>query len=469
MTRDKFLQIVGYIDEITKGTDFENHVFIVGGSVRDFVMGNDPKDIDIVLDIENGGIKFAEWVKEQNLTNTIVTYPTYGTSMFKFHKYPDHEIECVQTRKEQYKDKNSRNPETSFGTIYEDSIRRDLTINALYMKPDGTIIDPTGKGLDDLKNKVLRVTNDNPNVVFQDDPLRILRVIRFKVRYYDFNVDMLTFASMYDNADRLSIITKERIRDEFQKILMSKHATDGLGIIRYIGAMKYIIPELEQTYGLTQNAYHFGPVWDHTLALLDRYHDKFEPDMISVLACLLHDIGKIKTRSVGSDGRVHFYEHENETQLVEDILRRLKYDNNTIKEVCFIVKNHMRTKNFGDNCDKIKPKNLNKLIYTCKTRERFKRLIKVIECDNLSHNPLHNIYGQYWYFMKHLDSPMFGYKLPIDGNEIMSILDIEPGVEVKMIMDKLVKQAFSNPDINKEQCIKQLPHILKLVRNELKK
>ena len=77
MTRDKFLQIVGYIDEITKGTDFENHVFIVGGSVRDFVMGNDPKDIDIVLDIENGGIKFAEWVKEQNLTNTIVTYPTY--------------------------------------------------------------------------------------------------------------------------------------------------------------------------------------------------------------------------------------------------------------------------------------------------------------------------------------------------------------------------------------------------------
>ena len=469
MIRDKFLKISQYIGDVIKDSKFDGHVYIVGGAVRSYLLDEDIKDIDICVDLPNGGIEFAEWIKNQGLTSTVVSYPTYGTSMFKFHKYPNEEIECVMTRKEQYKDKNSRNPETSFGTIYEDSIRRDLTINALYMKPDGEIIDPTGKGLDDIKNKVLRVTNDDPNVVFEDDPLRILRVIRFKTRYYDFTVDTLTFHSLMENVDRLSIITKERIRDEFQKILLSKHAVKGMEILRYIGAMKYIIPELEQTYGLTQNAYHFGPVWDHTLALIEHYHEKYRPDLICLLGCLLHDIGKIRTKSVGPDGRVHFYNHENETQLVEDILRRLKYDNYTIKEVCFLVKNHMRTKNFGDNCDKIKPKNLNKLIYTCKTKERYKRLIEVIECDNLSHEPLHNIYGQYWYFMKHLDSPMFGYKLPIDGNEIMYVLGIEPGVEVKMIMDKLIKHAFSNPDINKEQCIKQLPHILKLVRNELKK
>ena len=128
----------------------------------------------------------------------------------------------------------------------------------------------------------------------------------------------------------------------------------------------------------------------------------------------------------------------------------------------------MRTKNFGNDCVKIKPKNLNKLIYTCHTKERYEKLCMVIECDNMSHHPDYIVTGQYDYFMKQMDNKMFGYHLPINGNDIMSYLNIDGGKEIKFIMDKLIKQAFNNPDINKEQCLKQLPSLLKQVKNEMK-
>ena len=469
MTQKDFYKIVNYIKQIISGSEYENHVYSVAGAVRDLLMNNEIKDIDLVIDLQDGGIRFVNWLYKLNLlTHEPVVYPTYGTAMCIFKDFPDIEIECVQTRKEQYKNKNSRNPETTYGTIFEDSIRRDLTINSLYYNiSSGEIIDPTGKGKEDILGHVIRVTNDNPDVVFIDDPLRILRVCRFSTRY-GWGIEHETYKSMVRNVDRLSIITHERIRDEFQKILLSKNATMGIRMLVDIGAMKYIIPEFIQTVGMTQNKFHFGDVYEHTLALIDYYHNHFEPDVICLLACLLHDIGKINTRTVGEDGRVHFYEHENETELVENILRNLKYDNETIKEVCFIIKNHMRTKNFGNDCVKIKPKNLNKLIYTCHTKERYEKLCMVIECDNMSHHPDYIVTGQYDYFMKQMDNKMFSYRLPINGNDIMSYLNIDGGKEIKFIMDKLIKQAFNNPDINKEQCLKQLPSLLKQVKNEMK-
>ena len=469
MTQKEFYKIVNYIKQIISGTIWENHVFAVGGCIRDLYLQNEIKDIDLVININEGGVRFANWCKDMSLTHSVVVYPTYGTAMFKFNDFPDEEIECVMTRKEQYKDKNSRNPETTYGSIEEDAFRRDLTINALYFDiSSGQVIDPTGKGVDDILAHVIRTTNDNPDIVFEDDPLRILRVVRFATRY-GWEIEQNTYESMKRNVDRLSIITKERIRDEFEKILLCKNATQGIKTLIEIGTMKYIIPELKQTLEMTQNKFHFGTVFEHTLALIDYYHEHYQPDIICLLACLLHDIGKIKTRTVGDDGRVHFYEHEFiGAEMVEPILRRLKYDNYTIREVQFLVKNHMRTKNFGDNCEKIKPKHLNKLIYQCEHINRYTNLCKVIECDNMSHSPEYCVHGQYDYFMKHLDSKFFGYKLSINGNDVMNILNIEGGPVVKMILDKLVKQAFSNPEIKRETCIKMLPNLLKQVKNEMK-
>ena len=158
MTKDKFYKIVLYLKDLINGTKFEGKIYVVGGAVRDLYMDKEIKDIDIVAELPSGGIEFANWMEENGHTHgSVVTYPTYGTAMFHLKEYPEVEIECVQTRKEQYKDKNSRNPETEYGTLYEDIMRRDFTCNTLlYDITDCQILDLTGKGIEDIKNKIIR-------------------------------------------------------------------------------------------------------------------------------------------------------------------------------------------------------------------------------------------------------------------------------------------------------------------------
>lgn len=158
MTVKDFYIITEYLNDITKDSKFYKHIFAVGGAIRDLVMENEIKDIDIVLDIKDGGIELAQWLwKNDYLVYEPVTYPTYGTSMFKLKRFPDIELEAVHTRKEQYKDKNSRNPETEYGTLMDDIMRRDFTCNTLlYDISKQQILDLTGKGIEDIKNKIIR-------------------------------------------------------------------------------------------------------------------------------------------------------------------------------------------------------------------------------------------------------------------------------------------------------------------------
>ena len=471
---DKLIKITSFIKDIIKDTIYEGRVFTVGGSVRDFVMGNKIKDIDIVVDIENGGIDFAHFCMNKGLLmREPVIFERYGVAAFRFKSFPDEDIECVMSRGEKYPDRSSRNPVTVFAGIEEDCIRRDLTINALYYNiSTGEIVDMVG-GLKDIEDKVIRTTNENPDIVFDDDPLRICRVIRFSCRY-GWEIEPKTYASMKKYVDRLEIISKERIKDEFNKILLSDNATMGIRTLCDIGAMKYIIPEVDEMIGMEQNAFHFGDVFEHTMALLDYDTKHFKDGDFAVrLALLLHDIGKIKTRSVGDDGRVHFYDHEFVgSEMVVDILKNLKYDNKTIDIVQFLIKNHMRTKSFRNDCVKIKPKSFNKLAYTCKNEYLYKALARVIDCDNNSHKEEHNITGQYDYFVSHMNeaSKMFNYKLPVNGNDVMDVLNISGGLLVKKVLDALLNRAFPNPDtLTRESCLKQIPKIATEILKKEKK
>lgn len=154
MTKEKFLEITSYIDEITRGSEFEGHVFAVGGSVRDLIMEKEIKDIDLVIDLPQGGVRFANWCKEHNYTNTVVIYATYGTAAMKIL---EQDIECVMTRGEKYLDNGSRNPTVRFADLKEDAFRRDLTINALYYNiSTREILDPTRYGLKDINDKICR-------------------------------------------------------------------------------------------------------------------------------------------------------------------------------------------------------------------------------------------------------------------------------------------------------------------------
>ena len=286
----KFFTITEYIKDIIRGTKFERHVYAVGGSVRDLQMKKPIKDIDLVIDIENGGVEFAKFCMDSNLlTHDVVIFERFGTAMFSFQAFPDEQIECVMTRGEKYPDRNSRNPETVFASIEDDCIRRDLTINALYYNiSTGEIVDMVG-GLNDIENKVIRTTNKNPDIVFDDDPLRICRVCRFSSRY-GWEIEPKTYESMKRYVDRLEIISKERIKDEFNKILLSDNAVMGIRTLCDIGAMKYIIPEVDEMIGMEQNAFHFGDVFEHTMALLDYDTKHFKDEDIAVRLALLHMI-----------------------------------------------------------------------------------------------------------------------------------------------------------------------------------
>lgn len=215
----EYHNVLSELKRIIQNTKYEGHLFAVGGCVRDSHMVNkDIKDIDLVVDLPNGGIEFAEWLNDNNyLTHQPVIYPTYGTAMFELRSMPTIELEVVETRKEQYKDKNSRNPQVQYGTLIEDCLRRDLTINALYedISRDKTI--DLVYGQYDINHHIIR-TPSNPDIVFNDDPLRMLRVCRFSTRY-GWCIQDETLDGIKRNACRLNIITQERITDEMLKTL----------------------------------------------------------------------------------------------------------------------------------------------------------------------------------------------------------------------------------------------------------
>ena len=469
MTKDKFYKIVLYIKDLIKGTKFEGKTYVVGGAVRDLLMNKEIKDIDIVLELPNGGIDFANWMEENSYTHgSVVTYPTYGTAMFRLKEYPEVEIECVQTRKEQYKDKNSRNPETEYGTLYEDSMRRDLTINSLFLNiSTNQIVDCCG-GQKDIKEHRIRVTS-TPEIVYEEDGLRILRCVRLYSRFHaennDWHIEEDTFKGMCDKVDRLRIITKERIADELNKMLMCDDPVCAMRLLVDIGAMRYVIPELYDTVDVLQNEYHENDVWEHTLNVLNLVAKRPFYGVAGLevrMAALLHDIGKPHVRSVDDKGRVHFYGHELAgADIAEIILRRLKYSNDFINEVKFLVKNHMRTKQWGDTCEHMKDKTLRKLQYQC-GYERFFELLTLIDADNKSHAIDHCLPNQVYMINKYTNrmvddkTDMFDYKLPIDGNDVMEVKGIKPGKEVRECLDYAMKLAYNNPKMDRELMLKHI-------------
>lgn len=457
MTHEFYIQICDYLQDTIDGTYFENCVFAVGGCVRDEILRHEIKDIDLCVSLPDGGVDFANWLYRRGLLAfPPVIYQTYGTAMFQLAAFPDIELEVVQTRKEQYKDKNSRNPEVVFGSIEEDCKRRDLTINSLYYDISKNVyLDLTNRGYSDIKNHIIRTTSE-PDVIFLDDPLRILRVCRFSSRY-GWKIEKETFEGMKRNVDRLSIITKERIQDEFNKMLVCDNPVMALNLIKKIGAMKYIIPELEETYDMEQNKYHFGTVWEHTLKVVENTRNDLELRM----AALLHDIGKINTRTVDDNGNMHFYKHELvSAEMCDTILRRLKYSNDFIKTVQSLVKNHMRTKNWGNDCNHMKDKTLRKMQY--ELGDNMMKCLELLDADNKAHTPEYCMPNQVENIKKRLEkfkedgTSMENYKLPVNGNDVMEVLGIEPCAKVKECLDWLMKFAFNNPKISREELLKKI-------------
>lgn len=327
--------------EISETADqMQLETYVIGGFVRDLYLDRKSKDIDIVT--VGSGIELAKRVSEKLKNKPQVhIFKNFGTAMLK---YKDLEIEFVGARKESYQ-LDSRKPEVAEGTLQDDQNRRDFTINALAMGLNksnfGELIDPF-KGIDDLKNKIIR-TPLNPDITFSDDPLRIMRAIRFSTQL-GFEIQVETLQSISRNRDRINIISGERIIDEINKIMMSEKPSTGFKLMEETGLLKIIFPELLQLKGVEKvNGIGHKDNFYHTLEVLDRIVPNTD-NLWLRWSALLHDIAKPATKKFIEGQGWTFHAHNFiGVKMIPGIFKRLKLPlNEKMKYVQKMVQLHMR-------------------------------------------------------------------------------------------------------------------------------
>jgi len=457
-----------YLSKMIKKSPFKGKVYVAGGAVRDELLGLPIKDIDLVVSTPDGGIKFAEWITKKigkyKSGSNPVTYPKFGTAKFQLygvkHKGVDLselEIEAVMARTEKYT-KGSRKPEVGTGTLKQDVERRDFTVNSLLKDlTTGEILDFTGQGKNDIRSGIIQTPMD-PDIIFTEDPLRMLRAIRFTVKY-NWKLPMFMIRALKKNALQLKNISMERIRDELDKMLVTGYPDKAVKLMRITGLSKFVIPELDKLHKLKQNKFHKWSAGKHTLEVLKNV----PPDLTTRLAALFHDIGKSATKTVVKK-EIHFYEHERVSgEITRDIMMRLKYPSNIINVVVKIVSSHMRTKQAGPKGDQISDKALRKLKRDL--GDHLEATLDVIASDNNAHHPDYNMPDQIPGIrnrLKDLDMGQGGkIVLPVNGNDIMKKFNLNPGPLLGVLLKAVEEEYLENPRITRSQAMSVVKNVLR--------
>ncbi|MGI5949534.1 CCA tRNA nucleotidyltransferase [Peptoniphilus sp.] len=304
--------------------------YIVGGCVRDKLLGQTPNDYDITTSAKPDEIK--EVFRDFKCVTIGEKFGTIGVLLNDVL----YEITTFRIDGEYL---NYRKPKdvTFSDDLKDDLARRDFTINAMAMDVDGKIYDPFG-GRDDLDNKVIRAVGD-ANKRIKEDGLRIMRAIRFAGRL-DFYIDEDLFEAMSCNREILREISVERIFDEFSKILLSDKPSNGLMIMQETGVLDILFPEIKRTVGFDQfSPFHDKTLFDHLLCVVDTV----PKDLTLRLSALFHDVSKVDTLSIGEDGRGHFFGHEvKSAEVAREVLKRYKAPNKLIEKVSILILDHMK-------------------------------------------------------------------------------------------------------------------------------
>lgn len=440
--------IITTIAHAIKDTKFEKNTFVVGGYVRDKIMGKQSNDLDIVVSLSNGGIDLAKFLFHKGICSRPVIFERFSTAQVTILEY---KIEFVMARKETYITKN-RKPDVEYSSITEDVFRRDFTVNSLIMDiMDNKIQDITCKGISDIKSRIIRATSQ-PNVIFKEDPLRILRAVRFAVQL-NFTIEEKTMQGLVNNRQMLKDISRERIRDELIKILLSPDPTAGIRIMIETEIMQYIIPEVALLKGEEQNKYHDKDVLGHTLKVINNT----QADLILRLAALLHDISKPQTKTQDEKG-IHFYRHEIAgAKRAKKILTNLKFPTKITKKICNIIKNHMRLKSFGDSLKGFSDVAVRRLI--SQMQDDLELLIKLIHADNISHAKDYCLPNQIPNLRLRVASnqkKISGKKLPVTGKDIMLHFEMNEGQNIGKILDKAHEIWLTHPHWGKAEILKKI-------------
>lgn len=424
------------IDELQK-KGYE--AYAVGGCVRDALLGRTPNDWDITTSALPEAIISC-------FSHTIPTGIKHGTVTVMIEKEP---FEVTTYRIDgEYSDNRHPDNVTFTSNLKEDLSRRDFTINAMAYNGISGITDLFG-GMDDLKKSIVR-TVGSPNERFNEDALRMIRAIRFSCQL-GFQIDKPTFDSIRLNCELIKNVSIERIRDEFSKILLSEHPSKGIENLRTAGLLQYFMPEILPMVGFDQkNPHHDKDVYYHTLSVVDNT----EPDLILRLSALLHDIAKPLTFTIDDKGTGHFYEHNVKgVEISEYILKRLRYDNLTIKKVSSLVFDHMsRYSNLKDSAVK--------RIITRVGIENLDDLFRLQIADIKGSAPPYDYSGID--YLKNRCEQILEQKQPLsvkdialNGEDIMK-LGYKPGRLIGETLNYLLEKVLESPELNNKETLKEM-------------
>ena len=434
---------ISIIDTISIEAELSGkEVYLVGGFVRDLILNRRNKDIDIL--VVGNGIDFAKLISKK-LNKKLQIFKNFGTAMLKTENY---DIEFVGARKESYS-KDSRNPVVEQGTLVEDLSRRDFTINSLAIslnkKNYGEIID-LFSGRADIDKKIIRTPLD-PKTTFHDDPLRMMRAARFASQL-DFLVDKNNLEFIKSENKRIEIVSKERINDELNKILMSKKPSVGLKVLKECGLLELILPEICDLQGIDEieGKTHKDNFY-HTLKVLDNICENTENLWLRWVA-LLHDVGKPKTKKFNKKIGWTFHGHEYVgSKMVDKIFRRLKLPlNEKLKYIKKLIL--LSSRPIVLSLENITDSAVRRLIFDA--GDDIDDLLTLCEADITTKNEhlqkkyLNNfkIVREKIKIVEERDQ-IRNFQPPISGEEIMSSFGLKPCKEIGMIKE-YIKEAILN-------------------------
>ena len=446
--------------------------YLVGGCVRDLLMGREPKDWDVATDAHPTQVQaiFPDSVYENE-------FGTVGVKIRKGGGKDGTEIVEVTTFRKEVGYSDKRHPDSIVfaQSIDEDLSRRDFTINAMALRASDeklsgdegayALTDPF-HGQEDLKKKTVRAVG-TPAERFGEDALRMMRAVRFACQL-DFDIEEETQKAIRAHAHLLRVISFERIRDEFEKIIMTPRAAWGMQMLAHCDLMRHIMPELVEGIGVAQNLHHIYTVWEHSVRAL-AYATEHEFSLPVRLASLLHDVGKPRTKQ-GEGKHATFHGHEVVgARLVKKMLERLRFSREIIDHVVHLVRHHQFYYNVGE-------------ISEAGVRRFIRRvgvgyiddLLKVREADRIGSG----VPKAFPYKLRHLlfmidkvrHDPISPSMLAVDGSDVMRITSLSPSPRVGMILNALLEEVLDDPQLNNREYLEtRVSELQKLDDKELSK
>lgn len=445
-----------------------HEAFLVGGCVRDLIMDIKPKDYDITTNATPDEIiaLFPNTFYENTFGTVGVV--TCGEDLGTICS--DETVKIVEVtpyRLETTYSDNRHPDEVKWSKDIEDDLkRRDLTINAIAYNPvTGEVVDPF-HGKQDIENRLIKAVGD-PDVRFQEDALRLMRAIRL-MSQLDFDIDSVTRESIERNAKLLNNVSRERVRDEFIKLLMTQYPMRGLVIMKETGILQHVVPELERGIGVRQNQAHSFDVWEHNLRTLQHAADKEWPLHVR-LSAIFHDISKPETRRFSKEKKDYtFYGHDVVGgRVTREILERLKFPKETVEKVSMFVRWHM----FFSDTEQITLSAVRRLI-TNVGKDNIWDLIDLRICDRVgTGRPKEEPYRLRMYesmVEQALKDPISLKMLKTDGKRIMSVTQETPGPKIGYVLHALFDEVLENPEKNTEEYLdERAAFLVKLSIDEL--